>query len=159
MANDKERWARLGAAVALGMLCPALLWFAVYGKTPLVRGGYALMAIGTAIMVFAEWMERTWSRQALPGPIDSRSQLEKTAFLLSRQAIGLRTGALWSSPIFLGAALIGGWLYQERSHAGGYLLWAILAVAWLVGAVLQVSKSKKLDLRRARMEELLRDLA
>ncbi len=157
-ARDKERWSRLGAAVVVGVLCPVLLWCAAFGKTPLVRGGYALMAVGAAVMVFAEWMERKWSSQALPGPIDTRSQLEKTAFLLSRRAMSLRAGALWGSPAFAGACLIGGWLYQERSHTAGYLLWATVGTAWLVGAVMTSSQSKKLELRRLRVEALLRDL-
>jgi hypothetical protein len=110
-------------------------------------------------MVFAEWMERTWSRQALPGPIDSRSQLEKTVFLLSRQATSLRAGALWSSPVFVGAALIGQWLYAERSHTAGFILWATIGTAWLAAAVWQSSKSRILDQRRARLEDLLRDLS
>ena len=85
---------------------------------------YALMAAGTAVLVFAEWMYLDWSRQALPGPADARSQLHRTAVLLSREAWLVRTAPLWCAPIFIGTALIGAWVYREVGHAAGYLLWA-----------------------------------
>jgi hypothetical protein len=156
--RDKERWIRTAALLALTLLCPALVWCAAYGRTPLVRGGYALMAAGTAVFVFAEWVFLGWSRQALPGPADARSQLQRTAFLLSRQANLIRMAALWCAPIFIGTALIGLWLYRERSHSEAYLLWAIVGAGWLMGAVAGVSKGMELDGRRVRMEQLLRDL-
>ena len=59
VAREKDRLVRLAALTAMALLCPALLWFAAYGKTPLVRGGYALMALGTSLILFAEWMHRT----------------------------------------------------------------------------------------------------
>src|ERR1700730_2994349 len=98
VAREKDRWVRLAALTAVALLCPALLWFAAYGKTPLVRGGYALMAAGTAVVLFAEWMYLSWAQQALPGPADARSQLQKTALLLSRQASLFRTAPLWCAP-------------------------------------------------------------
>src|SRR5688500_15304492 len=67
-ARDKERWLRIASALAIAVLCPALLWCAAFGRTPLVRGGYALMAAGTAVLAFAEWMYLDWSWRALPGP-------------------------------------------------------------------------------------------
>ncbi|HEX5214174.1 MAG TPA: hypothetical protein VFV98_01855 [Vicinamibacterales bacterium] len=157
-AREKDRLVRLAALTAMALLCPALLWFAAHGKTPLVRGGYALMALGASLMLFAEWMHRTWSRQALPGPADARSQLQKTALSLSRQASLFRTAALWCAPIFVGAALIGAWIYQERSHAGAYLLWASIGAGWLISAVTGRSKGKKLDTRQSKIEQLLSDL-
>src|SRR5687767_9246253 len=75
--RDKERWLRIASVFAVAVLCPVLLWCAAFGRTPLVRGGYALMAAGTAVLVFAEWMYLDWSRQALPGPADARSQLHR----------------------------------------------------------------------------------
>src|SRR5688500_9025126 len=80
--RDKERAIRIASVLVLALLCPALLWCAAYGTTPLVRGGYALMAVGSAVLVSTEWIYLAWSRQALPGPADARSQLQKTAFLL-----------------------------------------------------------------------------
>ena len=157
-AREKDRWGHLGAVSAVALLCPALLWFAAYGKDPLVRGGYALMAVGPAMMLFAEWLHRSWSRQALPGPADARSQLQKTALVLSRQASLFRTAPLWCAPIFVGATLVGEWIYQERSLGEGYLLWACIGTGWLISSVTGFSKGKKLDARRSRIELLLGDL-
>ena len=156
--QQKERLARFGAAVVRGLLCPALLWFTAFGKTPLVRGGYALMAVGAAVMLSAEWMNRTRSRKALPGPVDTRSQLQTTASLLSRQVTHYRACAVWSAPVFLGAALIGAWIYQERSQTAGAALWLAIAAAWVAASIMTSSKGRKLDERRARMERLLSDL-
>jgi hypothetical protein len=158
VAREKDRWVRLAALIAVALLCPALLWFAAYGRTPLVRGGYALMAVGTAVVLFAEWMYLTWSQQALPGPADARSQLQETALSLSRQASLFRTAPLWCAPVFTGAALIGAWVYQQGSLAEGYLLWASISAAWLTSAVIGFAKGKKLDERRSRIERLLSDL-
>jgi hypothetical protein len=157
-ARAKDRWVHLAAVTAVALLCPALLWSAAYGKTPLVREGYALMAVGTAVMLFAEWMHRTWSRQALPGPADARSHLQKTGFLLARQANLFRTAPLWCAPVFIGGVLIALWLYRERSHSGGYLLGLSMATGWLMSAVTGASKCKQLDTLRSRMEQLLNDL-
>ena len=57
-ACEKDRWIRVAAVITVALLCPALLWFAAHGKTPLVRGGYSLMAIGTAIAP-TPWRSRT----------------------------------------------------------------------------------------------------
>jgi len=133
------------------------LWLAAYGKTPLVRGAYALMGAGTAVAMFADWMYLTWSRHAIPGPADVRSQLQTTAILLGRQANLLKTGPLWSAPIFLGAALVSLWIYQERSHAEADLLWAIVGTAWVVGSVASVAKGKRIDERRSRVDRMLAD--
>jgi hypothetical protein len=46
--RGKERSIRVASVLALALLCPALLWCAAYGITPLVRGGYALMARAVA---------------------------------------------------------------------------------------------------------------
>ena len=55
-ARDKNRRLHIAAGLVLALLCPALLWCAVYGITPLVRGGYALMATGTTILVSTGWL-------------------------------------------------------------------------------------------------------
>ena len=154
-ACEKDRWIRVAAVIAVGLLCPALLWFAAYGRTPLVRGGYSLMAIGTAMVLFAQWLHRTWSRQALPGAADARSELQKLALVVSRQASLFRTAPIWCAPVFMGAALIGGWIYQERSVSGGYLLWATIGTAWAINWMTGFSKAKKLTERRSQIESLL----
>ena len=156
-ARDKDRRIHIACGLALAVLCPALLWCAAYGITPLVRGGYALMAAGTAILVSTGWMYSAWSRQALPGPVDSRSQLQKSAFLLSRQANLMRTAPLYCAPVFIGTALIGSWIYQQRSACRG-----LRVVGARRGGVADRlngwHSSAKLDERRARMEQLLSDL-
>jgi hypothetical protein len=156
-AQIKDRWVTIATVIVLCLVCPTSLWFAAYGKTPLVRGAYALMGAGTAIAVFADWMYLTWSGRALPGPADIRSQLQTTALLLGRQANLLKTGPLWSAPVFLGAALISLWIYQERSHAEAFVLGAIVGTAWLVGLVAGVARGKRIDERRSRMEGMLAD--
>ena len=156
--REKERAIKVASVLALALLCPALLWCAAYGTTPLVRGAYALMAAGTAVLVSTEWIYLAWSRQSLPGPADTRSQLQNTAFVLARQARLMRTAPLWCAPIFIGTALIGVWLYQERSPAAGYLLWAAVSTGWCFAWVGGTSTGAKLDQRRRRIEQLLSDL-
>jgi hypothetical protein len=157
--RDKDRRIRIGFAFAPVLLClVAVMWAAVYGISPLVRGGYALMAAGTVLIVSTEWMYLTWSRQALPGPADARSQLQMSTYLLSRQANLVRMGALWCAPVFAGTGLIGLWLYQQRSATGGSLLWAAVVTAWVVIALGTMSMGAKLDERRRRMERLLAEL-
>ena len=157
--REKERAIRIASALALALLCPALLWFAAYGATPLVRGGYALIAAGTAVLVFAEWAYLAWSRQALPGPADARSQLQTTSFVLARQTRLMRTAPLWCAPIFIGTALIGAWLYQERGHAAAYMLWATVGAGWCLVAVGGTVTGTKFEQRRFRIDQLLADLS
>ena len=156
--REKERAIRIASVLALALLCPALLWYAAYGATPLVRGGYALMAAGTAVLVSTEWIYLAWSRQALPGPADARSHLQKTAFVLARQARLVKTAPLWCAPIFIGTALIGVWLFEERGPAAGFMLWASVGTGWCMVSVGGASTGTKLDQRRVRIEQLLDDL-
>ena len=155
--RDKDRRIRVAFLLALAGLCPVLVWGAAYGISPLVRGGYGLMAVGTALLVATEWTYLAWSREALPGPADARSQLQKRAFLLARQASVMRMAPLWCAPIFIGTALIGLWLFQQRSATGG-TLWVALAAGWIVASAGGISTGTKLDERRRRMEQLLSDL-
>ena len=74
------------------------------------------MAVGMAILLYAAWEFNNWTRQALPGPVDMRSQLQKAAFVLSRQVSLAKVSLLLAAPAFLGAGLIGLWSYQERGH-------------------------------------------
>src|SRR5260221_2149113 len=157
-ARDRDRVTCVAAGLALALLCPVLLWCAAHGITPLVRGGYAVMAAGTAILVSTWWMYAAWARQALPGPADARSQLQKGAFLLSRQATLMRMAPLCCAPIFIGTALIGTWIYQQRSATEGYLLWTLVVAAWAIVSVGGIAIGSKLDERRVRMERLLSDL-
>jgi hypothetical protein len=157
-AREGERRIRIGAMVALTLLLPMMLWSAAHGVTPLVRGAYALMAAGGAVIVFAEWIYLEWSRQALPGPADARSQLQKTAFMLARQVMLMKTAPIWCSPIFIGVALIGVWLYQERSHAEAFVVWTITVAGWLAIGLSTIAIRARLDERRQQMERLLSEL-
>jgi hypothetical protein len=157
-ARARERRIRIGALVALACLLPMMLWAAAHGVTPLVRGAYALMAAGGAVIVFAEWMYLEWSRQALPGPADARSQLQQTAFMLSRQVMLMNTAPIWSSPVFIGVALIGVWLYRERTHAEAFVVWTLAAAGWLAIVLGTVAVRPRLNERRQEMERLLGEL-
>jgi hypothetical protein len=157
-ARARERRIRIGALVALAFLLPMMLWSAAHGVTPLVRGAYALMAAGGAVIVFAEWTYLEWSRQALPGPADARSQLQKTAFMLARQVMLMNTAPIWSSPVFIGVALIGVWLYRERTPAEAFAVWTITAAGWLAAGLGTVALRARLNERRQQMERLLGEL-
>lgn len=157
--QEKQRRTNLWWAPLYLVLLPLLFFCAATGKTPIVRAGYALMAAGLAIGVSASWLFVSWSDEALPGPVDTRSQLQKAAFLLSRQANLAKTSALWAAPIFIGGALIGVWGYLERGHIQGYVVWAPLALLWIGVAYGGRKKAKAAEERKARVEELLRDLS
>jgi hypothetical protein len=157
-ARERDRRIRIGFLAALAFLLPMMLWSAAHGVTPLVRGAYALMAAGGAVIVCAEWTYLEWSRQALPGPADARSQLQKAAFMLARQVMLMNTAPIWSSPVFIGVALIGVWLYRERTHAEGFVVWTITAVGWLAIGVGTVAVRSRLNERRHHMERLLGEL-
>ena len=158
VSREKERSVRVVSLAAVALLCPILVWCAVHGVTPLVRMGYVFMAAGVVIMITAEWIYITWSREALPGPVDTRSQLQRSAFLLERQAHLLRTAPIWSAPVFVGAVIIASWVFRERSHAEAYLLWFIVAAAWFGAGFLARSKWARLDAERKRLERFLADL-
>jgi len=155
---DRERRTRIGSLAALALLLPVVLWAAAHGVTPLVRGAYALMAVGVAVIGTAEWLYLEWSKQALPGPVDARSQLQKTAFMLTRQARLVTTSAIWASPAFIGAALIGAWLYRERTHAEAIAVWTITAAGWLAMGLGTMAVGARLTRRREQLEQLLAEL-
>jgi len=157
-ALERERRLRIGPLIALGFLLPMMLWAAAHGVTPLVRGAYALMATGGAVIVFAEWTYLAWSTQAFPGPADARAQLQKTSSLLARQVMLLNTAPIWSSPVFIGVALIGLWLYRERTHAEAVAVWAITAAGWLAAALGTAAVRARLNEREQQIAGLLREL-
>ncbi len=154
-ARTRERWIRVGLLLVLVCLLPTMLWAASYGVTPLVRAAYALMAAGSAVVVFAEWMYLDWARRALPGPVDACSQLQRTAFMLARQIVVMKTAPIWTSPIFVGVAMIGIWLYQDRAHSEAFVLWAFTGAGWLAAWLGTVSAGSRLNARRLQMEQLL----
>lgn len=157
-ARERERRPRAVGLLAIVLLVPATLWAAVYGVTPLVRAAYALMAVGTALLVAAEWMYLEWTRQALPGPADARSQLQTSAFMLGRQIMLATAAPILSAPIFIGVALIGAWLYGHRTHAAAFAIWTMVVAGWGLMTWGGVSLRAKLDARRLHMERVLGEL-
>jgi hypothetical protein len=156
--RERERRIRMRALVPLAFLLPIILWSAAHGVTPLVRGAYAMMAVGGAVIAFAEWTYLEWSRQTRPGPTDARSQLQKCAFMLARQVTLLRTAPVWSSPVFIGVALIGVWLYRERTQSEAFVVWTITAAGWLAAGLGTSAVRARLNERRQQMERLLGEL-
>jgi hypothetical protein len=157
-ARGRERRARLGGLLGLACLLPATMWAAVYGVSPIVRGAYALMAVGTAALVAAEWVYLEWSRRALPGPADARSQLQTTAFMLGRQIMLTKAAPILTLPIFTGALLIGAWLYGNRTHEAAFGVWTIVVVGWLLMAWGTMSLHSRLNERRLHIERVLSEL-
>jgi hypothetical protein len=157
-ARARDRRMRLGGLFALALLLPALVWSAAYGVTALVRVAYGLMAIGCAMSAAAELLYLEWSRQSLPGPVDNRSQLQRTVFLLERQIAVVRMAPLWSSPVFIGVALIGVWLSQNRTSSAAFIIWTFTVVGWLALGAFVMTACRRLHERRQHVEQLLREL-
>ena len=158
--QEKQRRFNLWMAPVQLVILLLVFLCVAHGRTPIVRAGYALMAVGLTILLSVIWLFESWSRKALPGPVDTRSQLQKAAFLLSRQASLAKTSALWVAPVFLGGGSDRGCgrVSQERGHFQGYVLWVPLALLWMGGLIVGRNKAKAADEKRARMEELLQDL-
>ena len=157
-ARARERRLRGGGLAAMVALVPVLVWAAAYGVTPLVRVAYALMAVGSVAGVAAEWLYLEWSRRALPGPDDARSQLQRTAFLIECQVWLARTAALWSAPIFVGVSLICLWLARERSVIGAVTLFTLDVGAWIAATAFAGWSAAVLARRRDRLRDALADL-
>ena len=159
-AAERARERRFGVAglTALLVLLPVLIWASAHGITPLVREAYGLMAVGCVAIVVSEWLYLEWSRRALPGPEDTRSQLQRTAFLLECRAWLGRTAALWSAPVFAGVLLISVWLYRERTPAGAIALGALDIAAWVCVGFFTGRVAASLERRRRQLQDALADL-
>ena len=157
---DRRRERRVGVAgvAAMVSLVPFLIWATAYGVTPLIRIAYALMAVGCAAGVVAQWLYLAWSHRALPGPDDTRSQLQKTAFMLDCQVWLAKTAPLWSSPVFVGVLLICVWLYRERTLASALTIGTLDVTAWISVGVGVGHAAAELGRRRQRLDEALADL-
>jgi hypothetical protein len=70
----------------------------------------------------------------------------------------MRTAPLWSSPVFVGAVMIGLWLYRERSHTEAFALWTITTAGSIAPGLSALSALARLDERRLQMERLLSEL-
>jgi hypothetical protein len=158
---ERAREQRIGGAGAVVMLAlvPVLIWASVYGVAPLVRAAYALMAAGCVAGVVAQWLYLSWSRQALPGPKDTRSQLQMTALMLDCHVRLARTAVLWSSPVFTGGMLICVWLYRERTLAAALTVCSLNTVAWIVSGIAASRGAASVAERRRQVQEILADLS
>jgi len=158
LERDKGRMLRnlsLGCAAVLWVV---LIWFAAHAITPLVRGGYALMAAGTAVMLFAGFSSASWKVQARPGARDSVTQIHTSVVLLAREATLARTAPAWCAPVFVGGLMIGWWVYAERSHVVAIVVWTAMVVGWLATLVGGSTMAREFDTRRAQLERVLGDL-
>jgi hypothetical protein len=157
-ARNRDRAVQVLSLGCIALLWPILLWCAANAVTPVVRGGYALMAAGVAVMLFAEFVYSLWDRRSQPGPSDSLTQIGANIGLLRLQSGLMRSAAAWCAPVFLGAGLVGWWIYSQRSHAVALAFWAAVGAAWLLSAIMGQRKSRDLDARRSRLEQVLDDL-
>jgi uncharacterized membrane protein len=157
-ARDRERRGQAAAVFALALLVPVTLWAAVYGVAPLVRAAYALMAVGTALLVTSHWMYLAWTRQALPGPADARSQLQTIAFVLGRQLMLARMAPVLTAPVFIGVALIGVWLLEHRTYGTAAVVWTSVVAGWIVMTRGGAALYARLDERRLHAERVLAEL-
>ncbi|HZB24522.1 MAG TPA: hypothetical protein VE379_00220 [Vicinamibacterales bacterium] len=155
VARARERRHRALSSLGLVLLCPALFWCAAYGIAPLVRAGFALMAAGTAVLIFAEWRYSSWSRGTLPGGGDIRAHLWANASLLREQARLMKTAPLWCAPVFIGAVFLAVWIHQERSEPQSWALTTAVAAAWVTGSAACRSQGQRLEQRRRELEQLL----
>jgi hypothetical protein len=94
----------------------------------------------------------------LPGPDDTRSQLQKTAFMLDRQMWLVKTCPLWSSPIFIGGVLIALWLHDARTGTAAMTLLTLDLAAWIGSGASAWRVAGAIEARRRQMEEMLADL-
>ena len=58
----------------------------------------------------------------------------------------------------MGVALIGVWLYRERTHAEAFVVWTITTAGWLATALSAVAVRARLNARKQQMERYLGDL-
>jgi hypothetical protein len=156
--HARHRKLRVGGLAAMVALVPVLIWATAYGVTPLVRVAYALMAVGCVAGVVAHWLYHEWSRRALPGPDDMRSQLQRTAFLIECQVRLGRTAAVWTAPVFSGILLICVWLYRERTAAGAIALAAFDLATWIGIGLVARRGASALERRRQQLQRALADL-
>lgn len=156
--HDKGRLMRQLSLGCAALLWIVLLWCAAHGITPLVRGGYALMATGTAVMLFAGFSFASWKVQARPGAKDSLTQIHTSLALLAREATLARTAPAWCAPTFVGGLMIGWWVYAERSHVVAIVVWTAMVAGWIATLLGGSTIAREFDARRAGLERVLSDL-
>lgn len=158
LERQRGRWLRNLSLGSAALLWVALVWCAAHGITPLVRGGYALMAAGTAVMLFAGFSFASWKVQARPGAQDSLSQIHTSVVLLAREAMLARTAPCWCAPVFVGGLMIGWWVYAERSHVVAGVVWTAMVAGWMATLFGGAAMAREYDARRAQLERVISDL-
>jgi hypothetical protein len=150
----------LASAAMMLALFPVVLWAATYGKWPLVRAGYGLMAVGLAVSAVAPWLYHRLNRQTPRRDLSVREHLEQSVGFLDRQATFLRTGPLFCGlPMFLGLLLFGAGIWIR----GGKLAGALIFVGSLIPLISSWRpkwdrKMREIAQRKTQAEELLRRL-
>lgn len=69
-----------------------------------------------------------------------------------------RTAVVWSSPVFIGVAMICVWLYRERTLASAVTVGGLTLAAWVGGGVLVSRAVGELGRRKRQLEDVLADL-
>ncbi len=149
----------IAAVVVAALFLPLLLHLAVYARSPILRAGYGLMTIGSAVTIVALWLHHSWLRRGPPVNSTSRAYLEQSVDYLDRQAKLYRTSVLWcGAPVFLGGLLIG----LGAAHANillGVLMCSGSVLAWIGTWYLNgIRKAREIEQRKARFQQVLHDL-
>ncbi|MGO9096704.1 MAG: hypothetical protein ACLQGV_15975 [Bryobacteraceae bacterium] len=148
------------AAAMMLALFPVVLWAATYGKWPLVRAGYGLMAVGLAVSAVAPWLHHRLNRQPPRRDLSVREHLEQSVGFLDRQATFLRAGALICGlPLFLGLLVFGVGIWNRGGKLAGALFMGLSLVP-LIGSWRPKwdRKMREIAQKKAQAEELLRRL-
>lgn len=138
---------------------PLLMLLAAGARAPILRAGYGMMAIGSAVTIVALWLYHNWVRRAPSTSSPSRTHMEQSVEYLDRQAKLYRTSVLWcGAPVFIGGFLIG----LAAAHANVWLGSAMCSgcvLAW-IGTWYRngVRKVREIEQRKARVQQVLQDL-
>lgn len=145
--------------VIAAVFLPLLMFLAADARAPILRVGYGMMAIGSAVTIVALWLYHNWVRQAPSTSSTSRTHLEQSVEYLDRQAKLYRTSVLWcGAPVFIGGFLIG----LAAAHANvwlGAVMCGGSVLAW-IGTWHRngVRKVREIEQRKARVQQVLQDL-
>ena len=150
----------LASAAMMLALFPVVLWAATYGKWPLVRAGYGLMAVGLAVSAAAPWLHHRLNRQTPRRDLSVREHLEQSVGFLDRQATFLRTGALFCGlPMFLGLLVFGAGIWVQGGKLAGALFMGGSLIPLISTWPMKCGrKMREIAQRKTQAEELLRRL-
>jgi hypothetical protein len=149
----------LASAAMMLVLFPVVLWAAAYGKWPLVRAGYGLMAVGLAVSAVAIWLYHRLNSLTPRRDLTVRDHLEQSVGFLDRQATFLRTGALFCGlPMFLGLLVFGVGIWIQGGKLAGALFMGASPLLWIGSWQMSARTMRQIAQRRTRAEDLLRRL-